>query len=91
LKRRKGIWRVFLNHSKNLLSVKRTFNTKNIFPCHMGVDHGGVDVFVTEEFLHCSQVIAVFKQVRGKAVPKGVHCGRLRDTGLFRSPSEGPL
>ena len=36
---------------------------------HMGVNHGGSDVFVTEQFLNGTNVAPVFKQVRGEAVP----------------------
>ena len=35
---------------------------------HMGVNHGGSDVLVAEQFLNGTNVIPVFKQVRGEAV-----------------------
>jgi hypothetical protein len=34
----------------------------------MGVDHGGRDIGVSEEFLHGANVIAIFQQMGSKAV-----------------------
>jgi len=33
---------------------------------HEGVDHGGLDVLVADEFLHGADVATVFEQVRAK-------------------------
>ena len=38
----------------------------------MGVDHGGFDVFVAEEFLDGSDVVAVLEEVGGEGVAEGV-------------------
>ena len=38
----------------------------------MGVDHGGLDIFVTKELLDGANVIAVFEEVRGEAMAEGV-------------------
>ena len=35
---------------------------------HMRIDHGGPDVLVPQEFLHRTNVIAIFQKVCGKAV-----------------------
>ena len=43
----------------------------------MGVDHGGVYIFMPEEFLDCADVISVLKQMCCKAVPEGVAMGGL--------------
>ena len=34
----------------------------------MGVNHGGLDIFVAQQLLHGANVVAIFKQVGGKAV-----------------------
>lgn len=41
----------------------------------MGVDHGGFDIFVAEEFLDGANVVARFKEVGGETVAEGVACG----------------
>ena len=35
----------------------------------MGVDHGGFDILVPQQFLDGADVIAVFQQVGGETVP----------------------
>ena len=37
---------------------------------HMGVDHRGIYILVIHEFLNCSNIVAILKQVRGKGVPE---------------------
>jgi hypothetical protein len=57
----------------------------------MGVDLGGLDILVTEEFLHSSNVIAPFQQVRSEAVPKDVRCDMFGDGRLDRCPTNSLL
>jgi len=38
----------------------------------VGVDHGGFDVFVAEQFLHGANVVAILEQVGGETVAEGV-------------------
>lgn len=38
----------------------------------MGVDHGGFDVAVAEEFLDGADVVAVFDEVGGEGMAEGV-------------------
>ncbi len=38
----------------------------------VGVDHGGFDVFVSEEFLDGADVVAILKEMGGEAVAEGV-------------------
>ena len=40
----------------------------------MGVDHGGCGVFVTQQFLNSSYVVAVLEEVGGEGVAEGVGC-----------------
>lgn len=44
---------------------------------HVGVNHRRTDVFVTEEFLDCANVIAIFKQVSRERVAKSMTTGVL--------------
>jgi len=48
----------------------------------VGVNHGGADVAVAQEFLDCADVIAVLQHVRREGMPKGVAAGVFVDTGL---------
>jgi hypothetical protein len=52
----------------------------------MGVNHRCSDVFVTEQLLNRTNVIAVFKQMRGEAVPEGVAACRFSDSGCSDDP-----
>ncbi len=36
----------------------------------VGVNHGGFDIFIAEEFLDGANVVAILKQVGGEAVTK---------------------
>ena len=38
----------------------------------MGVDHGGFDIFVAEQFLNGADVVAVLEQMGGKRVAEGM-------------------
>ena len=42
----------------------------------VGVDHGGLNICVAEQFLHGADVVSAFQQVCGKAVAHGMgRCG----------------
>src|SRR5439155_10347598 len=47
----------------------------------MGIDHRGSYVFMAEQLLHCTNIIAVLKQMRGETVPKSVAACRLSNPG----------
>jgi len=49
---------------------------------HMSVDHGCFDVFVTEQFLDCANVVAVFQQVGGEGMTEGVRGDAFLDPRL---------
>ena len=36
----------------------------------MGVNHGGLDIFMAQQLLHGANVVAIFEQVGGKAMAK---------------------
>ena len=48
----------------------------------MGVDHGGADVFVSEQFLDGADVVAVLEEVGGKGVAKGMTGDTFSDAGF---------
>ena len=50
---------------------------------HVGVNFRGCDAGVSEHFLDCSQVGAVFQKVRGEAVAQHVRSDVLLDARLF--------
>ncbi len=47
----------------------------------MGVDHGGVDVAVAEQFLDGAYVVAVFEEVGGEGMPERMAAGGFADSG----------
>ena len=38
----------------------------------MGIDHSGFNVFVAEQFLHSSDIVAILEEVGGEGMPEGV-------------------
>ena len=47
----------------------------------MGVDHGGFDIFVTEEFLDGADVVAALQEVSGEGVAEGVTADAFGEVG----------
>ena len=52
----------------------------------MGIDHGGLDIFVTEKFLDGADIVAVLEEVGGEGVAKGV-----RGNGFVNFGESGSL
>jgi hypothetical protein len=48
----------------------------------VGVDHGGFDIFMSQEFLHRSDIVPILEQVGGEGMAKGMGGDRFID---FRS------
>jgi hypothetical protein len=40
----------------------------------MDINHGGSHIFMAQKFLHRSDIISAFNQVRGKRMPERVTC-----------------
>jgi hypothetical protein len=38
----------------------------------VGIDHGGFDIFMPQEFLHGADIVAVLQQVGSEAMAKGM-------------------
>src|SRR6267154_3271253 len=52
--------------------VHRTWDPASTTVQHMGVDHCGPHIFMTEQFLNRANVVAAFKQMGGEAMPESV-------------------
>lgn len=57
----------------------------------MGINHGGIHVLVTGEFLDSPYVIAVFAEVCCTTVPQGMNGCLFRDAGFDYCFLECPL
>ena len=57
----------------------------------MGVDLGGADVAVAQEFLDGADIVAAFQQMGGKGVAEGVAAGPLCDAGEHDGVFDGTL
>ena len=57
----------------------------------MRIDHGGSHIFVSEEFLDSSDVVAVLEQVSGEAVTQGVAADPFGNSGFLRGVPDGTL
>jgi hypothetical protein len=57
----------------------------------MGVDHGRSDILVTKQLLDSANIVAIFEQMRGEAVPKGMATGRLGNSCFPDGKFDGVL
>jgi hypothetical protein len=57
----------------------------------MRADHRGADISMSEEFLDGTNIIARFKQMCGKRMPKRVAARRLADPHFPYGPFHRPL
>jgi hypothetical protein len=57
----------------------------------VGVDHGGFDVFVSEQFLDGADVITVLEEVGSEGVAEGVATDALFDFGKMDGLFDGFL
>jgi hypothetical protein len=60
-------------------------------PEYMRINHGGIEVIVTHQFLDGSNIRAVKKQVRGERMPQGVASDSLDKSGGPRGVAHGVL
>ena len=66
--------------SSGRLHVKRATDRQAAAVEDVGIDHRRFDIFVAEQFLHCSDVVAGFKQVGRKGMPERVRPDRFGKT-----------
>ncbi len=59
--------------------IERTAHAEAGFIQNMGIDHGGGEVFMAEQFLDGADIVAVLEQMGGEAMAKGVAAGRFRN------------
>ncbi len=59
--------------------IQRAFDRQSAALEDMGVDHGGANVLVAEQFLNGADIVTTLKQMRGKGMPKGVAGDTLLD------------
>lgn len=61
-----------------LKPVNRTVNARRPAVENMGIGNCSLDVAVTQEFLHRSNIVATFEQVSREGMPKSVASSPLR-------------
>ena len=74
-----------------LQPIDRTADRQRASVHDVGVDHRRAHISMTEQFLHCSDVVPVLEQMRREAMPEGTRTDAFRQTGLSRSLRDGPL
>lgn len=84
-----GDWRLGIGDWD--LGVEGGFDSQAAALEDVGVDHGGADVFMAEQFLNGSYVVAVLKEVGGEGVAEGVGADSFLDFGFFGGLFEGAL
>ena len=71
--------------------VERAAHAGDAFLHHVEVDHGGVGILVTKQQLHRTDVVALFKQMRGEAMAERVTRHAFDYLGSPRRQGDGPL
>jgi hypothetical protein len=61
-------------------TIQRATHPPPAFIEDMSIDHRSFDILVPQQFLDSANIVAILKQVRGKAMPKGVAAYSLLDT-----------
>ena len=51
------------------MPIERAPHTQNVLRCNMGIDHGRLEIFVSEQLLNRPNVVSVLQQVRCETVP----------------------
>lgn len=71
--------------------IERAADAEPGFVQDVGVNHGGGDVFVAEEFLDGANIIAALDEMGGEAVPECVTAGRFRNPSGLNGVFDGVL
>ena len=71
--------------------VERTAHAAGTFREDVRVDHGGLEIRVTEQLLDGADVVAVLEQVGGKGVPQRRTAGGLSESRLTHGRLHGSL
>jgi hypothetical protein len=67
---------------RQILNIQRASDPTPTSIEHMGVDHGGLHIFMTQQLLNCADVIAVFQQVGRETMTKRMASDSFLDTSL---------
>ena len=74
------------------LKIQRTFSLLDSSAFHgMGINHGGSDIAMPQQFLNSSDVIIGQQQMAGKTVPESMRGDTLRYLSGFHGPPESLL
>jgi hypothetical protein len=68
--------------SWSLESIERALHAGGAALEDVGVDHGGADVGMAEEFLDGADIVAGFEEVGGEAVTEGMAAYFFREMGV---------
>ena len=62
--------------------IQRALDRPGAFLKHVGVDHGGFDILVTEKFLDSTDVVAILEKLGGKSMTEGVRADTFGNRSL---------
>ena len=65
--------------------VQWAANSSSAFVQNMGINHGGTDVFVAQQFLNCTNIVSVLQEMGGEAVTKCMTADEFINPGHLRS------
>src|SRR5215831_706287 len=87
-----GIIRRYCASSKQFpLAIHRTLHAATTAIQHVGVNHRGLDVLVTQRFLDSANIVTRRKQVSGETVPEGMATAGLYYLRLVHRLPHGAL
>ena len=72
-------------------SIQRAFDGQAAALEDVGVDHGGADVLVAEQFLDGANIVAILEQMGGKGMAKGMATDALLDARFLGGFLDGAL
>ena len=72
-------------------AIQRAFDCQAATLEHVGIDHGGAYIFVTEELLHGADVVAALEQMGGEGMAECMGTDRLGNTCPLCSLAYRPL
>ena len=67
--------------SASSTSIQRTANSATSFIQNMGINHGGFDILMAQEFLNGTDIVVILQKLGGKAMAKSMTTDSLVDTG----------
>jgi len=74
-----------------LKAIERAFHARAALAQHVGVDHGGGDIVMPEQFLDGADICAALQRVSREAVAKRVAGNAFDDAGPCDGSFDGPV